>query len=47
MFTTNLNHVNHFVLRKHHLTDEAKIDDVVKITRDITGLHTNCYMIFF
>ena len=40
MFTINLDCVNHFVLQKHHLTDETKIDDIVKITRDIGGLHT-------
>jgi len=34
-----LNKVNHFILRKQHLTDDAKVDDVVQIARDITGLH--------
>ncbi|MFC2157578.1 winged helix DNA-binding domain-containing protein [Acidobacteriota bacterium] len=31
--------VNHFLLVKQHLAEEAKIDDVLKITRDISGLH--------
>lgn len=31
--------VNHFVLKKQHLADEAKLDDVVRITKDIGGLH--------
>ena len=35
----NLSRVNRFVLKKHHLTGESKIADVVQITEDIGGLH--------
>ncbi len=31
--------VNHFILRKQHLTDDARIDDILQITEDIGGLH--------
>jgi hypothetical protein len=31
--------VNLFCLRKQHLADDAKIDDIIKITEDIGGLH--------
>ncbi len=31
--------VNHFVLKKQHLADESRSDDVVQITKDIGGLH--------
>jgi hypothetical protein len=34
-----LDEVNNFVLAKHHLTDDSRIDDIVKITGDICGLH--------
>ena len=35
-----LSHANHFVLRKHHLTEDAKGDDITKIVKDIGGLHS-------
>jgi len=35
----DLDIVNHFVLRKQHLTDDSRIDDVIRITGDIGGLH--------
>jgi hypothetical protein len=31
--------VNRFCLKKHHLTDSSKSDDILKITNDICGLH--------
>ncbi len=31
--------INRFCLNKHHLTDGSKIDDILKITEDICGLH--------
>lgn len=31
--------INHFVLKKQHLADDAKINDVVQIAKDIGGLH--------
>ncbi|UCG70063.1 MAG: AlkZ family DNA glycosylase [Thermoplasmata archaeon] len=31
--------VNSFCLEKQHLTDKSKINDIVKITKDIGGLH--------
>jgi hypothetical protein len=34
-----LDKVNHFVLRKQHLTDDSRIDDAIRIARDIGGLH--------
>ena len=39
MSVLDLNLVNNFVLRKQHLTDESKTDDVVQIVNDIGGLH--------
>jgi len=39
MSSFNLNQVSHFVLQKHHLTDDSKIDDIVQIVLDIGGLH--------
>ncbi len=35
----DLNLVNHFVLQKQHLTERSKVDDIVRIVRDIGGLH--------
>ena len=35
----NLSAINHFVLRKQHLTDDSKIDNIVQIVKDINGLH--------
>lgn len=35
----DLDRVNHFVLRKQHLADDSRIDDIVRITSDIVGLH--------
>ena len=32
--------VNHFVLSKHHLIPETKINDIVKIARNLCGLHS-------
>ena len=31
--------VNHLILTKHHLTEESKINDIVKIAENIFGLH--------
>ncbi|UCC57815.1 MAG: AlkZ family DNA glycosylase [Candidatus Bathyarchaeum sp.] len=39
MSDLNLNLVNNFILRKQHLTDDSKIDDVIKIVNDVGGLH--------
>ena len=35
----DLRQVNRFVLEKHHLTRESRIDDILKVTEDIGGLH--------
>jgi uncharacterized protein YcaQ len=35
----NLNQINNLILRKQHLTDESKTDDVVQIVKDLGGLH--------
>jgi len=35
----SLTKVNHFVLKKQHLADESKLNDVVQIAKDIGGLH--------
>ena len=34
-----LNKVNRFVLRKHHLTEDSKGDDVVQVVKDVCALH--------
>jgi len=34
----SLAHVNHFTLRKQHLTSDSCIDDVVQISRNISGI---------
>ncbi len=34
-----LSQANHFVLRKQHLTDESRSEDVVQIVKDVGGLH--------
>ncbi len=34
-----LDEINHLVLRKQHLTDNSKIDDIVQIVKDLSGLH--------
>lgn len=39
MKTFDLDHVNIFVLQKHHLTDDALTEDILKIVKDIGGLH--------
>jgi hypothetical protein len=39
METVSLTKVNHFVLKKQHLADDSKMDDVVQIAKDIGGLH--------
>jgi hypothetical protein len=39
MVNISLNKVNHFVLRKQHLADDSKIDDIVQIVKDLNGLH--------
>ncbi len=35
----DLSKINHFVLRKQHLTEDSRVDNVVQVTRDISGLH--------
>ncbi|MQY57660.1 hypothetical protein GH140_05650, partial [bacterium] len=37
--TYDLRQVNRFVLEKHHLTDESKINHINQIVEDIGGLH--------
>ncbi len=39
METLDLRQVNAFVLEKHHLTDGPATEDILKIVRDIGGLH--------
>jgi len=39
MKNINLNWINRFVLWKQHLTDDSRIDDVVQIVKDVSGLH--------
>jgi hypothetical protein len=39
MYKISLDCVHHFVLRKHHLTRDSKINDIVKIAKDLGGLH--------
>ena len=40
MNTFDLNQVNKLVLKKHHLTEVDKIDDIIQITEDLCGLHS-------
>jgi hypothetical protein len=40
MKSLDLKKVNKYILKQHHLTGETKIEDVVKITNDICGLHS-------
>lgn len=35
----NEDQINSFCMKKQHLTEESKINDIVKITKDIGGLH--------
>ncbi len=35
----NLDRINLFVLKKQHLADDSKIDDIVQVVKDIGGLH--------
>lgn len=35
----DLDRINRLVLRKHHLTEESKIDDIIQIADDLCGLH--------
>ena len=35
----SLAQINHYVLKKHHLHDDSKINDILQITEDICGLH--------
>jgi hypothetical protein len=35
----DLDGLNHFVLRKQHLANGSKIDDIVQVVKDIVGLH--------
>ena len=40
MQTFNLFQINRLVLKKHHLTEITKIDDILQITEDLCGLHS-------
>ena len=35
----NLDEINSFVLRKQHLTDDSRFDDIAQIVKDVGGLH--------
>ena len=35
----NIDQINRFVLQKQHLADDSKIDDIVRVIKDIGGLH--------
>lgn len=39
MIDLNLNRINRFVLRKQHLADDSRIDDIVQIVKHVSGLH--------
>ena len=39
MSDNSLTAVNHYLLRKQHLTDDSKTDDIVQIVEDVGGLH--------
>ncbi len=32
--------VNRLILKKQHLTEDSKIDDIIQITNDLCGLHS-------
>lgn len=40
MSTFKLEKINQFVLQKHHLTEDSKIDDIIQIIDDLCGLHS-------
>lgn len=40
MESISLRQTNHFVLRKHHLTDDTKNGKIIQIVKDIGGLHS-------
>lgn len=40
MDTLDLNKINKLILKKQHLTEDSKIDDIIQITDDICGLHS-------
>ncbi|MFX1277740.1 MAG: DNA glycosylase AlkZ-like family protein [Promethearchaeota archaeon] len=40
MEIVELNQVNKFILDKHHLLEDSKTDDIIKIARDLCGLHS-------
>ncbi|MFX1303692.1 MAG: DNA glycosylase AlkZ-like family protein [Promethearchaeota archaeon] len=40
MDTLELNKVNKLILKKQHLTEDSKIDDLIQITDDVCGLHS-------
>ncbi len=35
----NINQINSLILNKHHLSNDSKIDDILKICEDLCGLH--------
>lgn len=35
----NLDQINRFILKKQHLAEDSKIDDIVQVVKDIGGLH--------
>jgi hypothetical protein len=37
--TIDLNRVNRFVLKKHHLTEDSRVNDINQVVEDICGLH--------
>ncbi|MFW9873176.1 MAG: winged helix DNA-binding domain-containing protein [Candidatus Thorarchaeota archaeon] len=40
MKTFDLDHINKFILRKQHLSNDSKIDNITQIIEDIFGLHS-------
>ncbi len=39
MKTLDRNKVNRYLMHKQHLSQDSKTDDILRITRDIMGLH--------
>jgi len=39
MIQISLEQVNQFVLRKQHLTEDSKSNDIIQVARDLVGLH--------